>query len=89
MFRQLTRQLHGKGRGLGVTSKKSRKSHDNFHRHSSTKPFSHWSQYEMGPPDPIVGLNEAFAKDDFASKVNVGVGAYRYVHFIATKISQR
>jgi len=23
----------------------------------------HWSNYAMGPPDPIVGLNEAFAKD--------------------------
>lgn len=31
----------------------------------------------MGPPDPIVGLNEAFAKDSFPNKVNVGVGAYR------------
>jgi len=31
----------------------------------------------MGPPDPIVGLNEAFAKDNFPNKVNVGVGAYR------------
>ena len=37
----------------------------------------HWSQYEMGPPDPIVGLNEAFAEDDSPLKVNVGVGAYR------------
>ena len=36
-----------------------------------------WSQYEMGPPDPIVGLNEAFARDTFDKKVNVGVGAYR------------
>ena len=31
----------------------------------------------MGPPDPIVGLNEAFAVDDNPYKVNVGVGAYR------------
>jgi len=31
----------------------------------------------MGPPDPIVGLNEAFARDTFDKKVNVGVGAYR------------
>lgn len=38
---------------------------------------SHWSQYEMGPPDPIVGLNEAFALDSSPNKVNVGVGAYR------------
>jgi aspartate aminotransferase len=31
----------------------------------------------MGPPDPIVGLNEAFALDTSPNKVNVGVGAYR------------
>jgi aspartate aminotransferase, mitochondrial len=31
----------------------------------------------MGPPDPIIGLTEAYLKDDFAQKVNVGVGAYR------------
>jgi len=31
----------------------------------------------MGPPDPIVGLNEAYALDDSPMKINVGVGAYR------------
>lgn len=31
----------------------------------------------MGPPDPIIGLNEAFQKDDYPGKVIVGVGAYR------------
>jgi aspartate/tyrosine/aromatic aminotransferase len=31
----------------------------------------------MAPPDPIVGLNEQFAADDFPKKVIVGVGAYR------------
>lgn len=38
---------------------------------------SPWANFEMAPPDPIVGLNEAFAADDFPSKVIVGVGAYR------------
>jgi len=38
---------------------------------------SFWSQYDMAPPDSIVGLNEAFAKDESPYKVNVGVGAYR------------
>lgn len=38
---------------------------------------SHWAQFEMGPPDPIIGLNEAFQKDDHPNKVIVGVGAYR------------
>ena len=40
----------------------------------STSP---WAQFEMAPVDPIVGLNEIFQKDDFPSKVIVGVGAYR------------
>ena len=37
----------------------------------------HLLKYEMGPPDPIVGLNEAFAEDTSPTKINVGVGAYR------------
>jgi aspartate aminotransferase len=45
--------------------------------YSLSQPVLHFSQYEMGPPDPIVGLNEAFAKDTSLLKVNVGVGAYR------------
>ncbi len=40
----------------------------------STSP---WAHFEMAPTDPIVGLNEIFQKDDFPSKVIVGVGAYR------------
>jgi aspartate aminotransferase len=31
----------------------------------------------MAPIDPIIGLNEEFAKDPFPGKVIVGVGAYR------------
>lgn len=31
----------------------------------------------MAPPDPIIGLNEAYQRDDFPQKVIVGVGAYR------------
>ncbi|KAL3921964.1 MAG: hypothetical protein SGARI_006562 [Bacillariaceae sp.] len=38
---------------------------------------SPWSQFEMAPTDPIVGLNEIYNKDDFPQKVIVGVGAYR------------
>ena len=43
-------------------------------RSLSTSP---WADFEMAPTDPIVGLNEIFQKDDFPSKVIVGVGAYR------------
>jgi len=31
----------------------------------------------MGPPDPILGVTEAFKKDSNPSKMNLGVGAYR------------
>jgi len=40
---------------------------------------SAWSASDvpMGPPDGILGLVEAFGKDDFPKKVNLSVGAYR------------
>ncbi len=31
----------------------------------------------MGPPDPILGITEAFKRDPNAEKVNLGAGAYR------------
>ena len=31
----------------------------------------------MGPPDPILGITEAYKRDTNPNKVNVGVGAYR------------
>lgn len=31
----------------------------------------------MGPPDAILGITEAFKKDDSPKKINLGVGAYR------------
>lgn len=40
--------------------------------HSST-----WSNVEMGPPDAILGITEAFKKDSSPQKINLGVGAYR------------
>lgn len=36
-----------------------------------------WSSVEMGPPDPILGVTEAFKKDTNPKKINLGVGAYR------------
>ena len=45
-------------------------------RYAST----HWTSYEMAPPDPIIGLNEAYQKDTHPNKVIVGVGAYRDDH---------
>lgn len=31
----------------------------------------------MGPPDPILGVTEAYKKDANPKKINLGVGAYR------------
>ena len=40
--------------------------------------FRSWfSGVEMGPPDPILGVSEAFKRDDNPKKINLGVGAYR------------
>lgn len=32
---------------------------------------------EMGPPDAILGVTEAFKRDTNPKKINLGVGAYR------------
>lgn len=39
-----------------------------------TSPFA---QIEMGPPDPIFGLTEAFTKDTNPKKVNLAAGVYQ------------
>lgn len=36
-----------------------------------------WSGVEMGPPDAILGVTEAFKRDTNPNKMNLGVGAYR------------
>lgn len=38
---------------------------------------SWWSHVEMGPPDAILGVTEAFKKDSNPKKMNLGAGAYR------------
>lgn len=38
---------------------------------------SWWSHVKMGPPDPILGVSVAYAKDPSPQKMNLGVGAYR------------
>ncbi|NXX65309.1 AATM protein, partial [Spizella passerina] len=38
---------------------------------------SWWSHVEMGPPDPILGVTEAYKRDTNSKKMNLGVGAYR------------
>ncbi|KAB0797756.1 hypothetical protein PPYR_08749 [Photinus pyralis] len=43
----------------------------------SKRPSSWWSHVAMGPPDAILGVTEAFKKDNNPKKINLGVGAYR------------
>lgn len=38
---------------------------------------SKWDNVEMGPPDAILGVTEAYKKDTNPKKINLGVGAYR------------
>jgi len=42
-----------------------------------TMSFKGWGHLEEAPPDPILGLSQAFAADDHPKKINLGVGAYR------------
>jgi aspartate aminotransferase len=39
--------------------------------------ISTWSTVPAGPPDPILGITEAFKADKDSRKINLGVGAYR------------
>ncbi len=41
---------------------------------------STWSNVAAGPPDPILGVTEAFKADADSRKINLGVGAYRDEH---------
>jgi aspartate aminotransferase len=38
---------------------------------------SWWGNVQMGPPDAILGITEAFKRDDNHNRINLGVGAYR------------
>uniref|UniRef100_A0A2M4BNR8 Aspartate aminotransferase n=1 Tax=Anopheles marajoara TaxID=58244 RepID=A0A2M4BNR8_9DIPT len=38
---------------------------------------SWWSGVQMGPPDVILGVTEAYKRDTNPKKINLGVGAYR------------
>ncbi|KAK3860631.1 hypothetical protein Pcinc_033327 [Petrolisthes cinctipes] len=45
--------------------------------HVAARANSWWSGVEMGPPDAILGVTEAFKRDTNPKKMNLGVGAYR------------
>ncbi|CAH0700366.1 unnamed protein product [Spodoptera exigua] len=53
------------------------KSNVDFMNIASRANSNFWSNVQMGPPDVILGVTEAFKKDKSPKKVNLGVGAYR------------
>ncbi|XP_016962119.1 aspartate aminotransferase, mitochondrial isoform X1 [Drosophila biarmipes] len=51
---------------------------DSRQRTCRAKTASTWfSEVQMGPPDAILGVTEAFKKDKNPKKINLGAGAYR------------
>jgi aspartate aminotransferase len=46
-------------------------------RQNLVRTISVWSAVPAGPPDPILGVTEAFKADKDPRKINLGVGAYR------------
>ncbi|EKM83835.1 hypothetical protein AGABI1DRAFT_110435 [Agaricus bisporus var. burnettii JB137-S8] len=44
---------------------------------NALRSVSVWSAVPAGPPDPILGVTEAFKADKNSRKINLGVGAYR------------
>lgn len=45
-----------------------------FSSSSAVGSSHHWAHFPMGPPDPIVGLNEAFAKDVSPCIISLFIG---------------
>ncbi|KIY72818.1 hypothetical protein CYLTODRAFT_417594 [Cylindrobasidium torrendii FP15055 ss-10] len=48
-----------------------------FKSTQALRSLSVWSAVPSGPPDPILGVTEAFKADKDPRKINLGVGAYR------------
>ncbi|TFK30491.1 aspartate aminotransferase [Coprinopsis marcescibilis] len=46
----------------------------------AARSISAWATVPAGPPDPILGITEAFKADKDPRKINLGVGAYRDEH---------
>jgi hypothetical protein len=46
-------------------------------RSTAVRKITVWTDVAEGPPDAILGITEAYKKDSFPQKINLGVGAYR------------
>lgn len=60
-----------------MLSKAIQKYNKNLISQSRLACFSTWSHVEAAPPDPILGLNEAFKKETNPKKVLLGMGTYK------------
>lgn len=64
-------------RTLVQTARRSARPVASSSRICAVAPSSTWAHVKAGPPDPILGVSEAFKKDQDSRKINLGVGAYR------------
>ncbi|XP_049830508.1 aspartate aminotransferase, mitochondrial [Schistocerca gregaria] len=62
---------------VALASSSLLKSNQNVIAAVATRASSWWSHVEMGPPDAILGVTEAYKRDTNPKKINLGVGAYR------------
>lgn len=62
---------------VALASSSLLKSNQNVISAVATRASSWWSHVEMGPPDAILGVTEAYKRDTNPKKINLGVGAYR------------
>uniref|UniRef100_A0A2K6D7T6 Aspartate aminotransferase n=1 Tax=Macaca nemestrina TaxID=9545 RepID=A0A2K6D7T6_MACNE len=56
---------------------------------ASARASSWWTHVEMGPPDPILGVTEAFKGDTNSKKMNLGVGVLPIVHKAEAQIAAK
>merc|ERR1712230_36517 len=72
--RMLTRTLGRSARALSLRASAQPVAASRF---TAARPISAWANVPAGPPDPILGVTEAFKRDTDKRKINLGVGAYR------------
>jgi len=70
----LTRTLGRSARALSLRASAQPVAASRF---TAARPISAWANVPAGPPDPILGVTEAFKRDTDKRKINLGVGAYR------------
>ncbi|KAH8920903.1 hypothetical protein BT69DRAFT_1308919 [Atractiella rhizophila] len=62
---------------LSLALPRKRIFHNANYSQRALRGVSTWANVKQGPPDPILGVTEAFKADTDSRKINLGVGAYR------------